>query len=183
MLKKRDLHDVPALFDLMIHPEVFPYVRHKASTSDEFYFVTKQTVEAEERRELISRTILDEWEQPIGTINLFDIYENKGFLATWIGQPYFGKGYNKIAKEAFFEELFFQLDMEGVFMKIRHSNIRSLKAAQKIPYVVLANDQYPDIYNWINRKEAAYDLYMITKEQYLFHYYGEQSSEEEILEA
>ncbi|CDQ20388.1 hypothetical protein BN982_02727 [Halobacillus karajensis] len=108
MLKKRDLHDVPVLFEFMSHPEVFPYVRHKASSSDEFYFLTKQTLEAEDRGELISRTILDEWGQPIGTINLFDIQERKGFLATWLGRPYFGKGYNKIAKEAFFEELFFQ---------------------------------------------------------------------------
>ncbi|GGF23289.1 alanine acetyltransferase [Halobacillus andaensis] len=183
MLKKRDLHDVPALFDLMIDPEVFPYVRHKADTSDEYYFITKQTIEAEERGELISRTILDEWGQPIGTINLFDIQENRGFLATWIGKPYFGKGYNQIAKEAFFKELFFQLDIEGIFMKIRRANVRSLKAALKIPYVVNANELYPDVFQWINRHEEVYDLYMISKEQYMFHYYGEQTSEEEVLEA
>ncbi|WP_173917137.1 GNAT family N-acetyltransferase [Halobacillus sp. Marseille-Q1614] len=182
MLKKRDLHDVPVLFDLMIHPEVFPYVRQKASTSDEFYFLTKQTLEAEERGELISRTILDEWGQPIGTINLFDIQDNKGFLATWIGQPYFGKGYNQPAKEAFFQELFFMLDIEGIFMKIRRSNIRSLKAALKMPYVTKANEQYPEVYDWINREQNVYDLYMISKEQYLFHYYGGQQ-EEEVLEA
>ncbi|MCP3028861.1 GNAT family N-acetyltransferase [Halobacillus sp. A5] len=183
MLKKRDLHDVPALFDLMIDPEVFPYVRDKADTSDEYYFITKQTMEAEEHGELISRTILDEWGQPIGTINLFDIHENKGFLATWIGKPFFGKGYNKIAKEAFFEELFFQLTIEGIFMKIRRANVRSLKAALKLPYVVNANELYPEIYQWINRDVDIYDLYMISKEQYLFHYYGDQTSEEEILEA
>ncbi|WP_082234843.1 GNAT family N-acetyltransferase [Halobacillus massiliensis] len=182
MLKKRDLHDVPVLFDLMIHPEVFPYVRQKASNSDEFYFLTKQTLEAEERGELISRTILDEWGQPIGTINLFDIQDNKGFLATWIGQPYFGKGYNQPAKEAFFQELFFMLDIEGIFMKIRRSNIRSLKAALKMPYVSKANEQYPEVYEWINKEQDVYDLYMISKEQYLFHYYGGQQ-EEEMLEA
>lgn len=86
----------------MSHPEVFPYVRHKAETSDEFYFITKQTIEAEERGELISRTILDEQYQPIGTINLFDIVDDYGFLATWIGKPYFGKGYNSLAKTQFF---------------------------------------------------------------------------------
>ncbi|SFK23987.1 Protein N-acetyltransferase, RimJ/RimL family [Halobacillus dabanensis] len=182
MLKKRDLHDAPVLFDLMIHPEVFPYVRHKAASSDEFYFLTKQTIEAEDRGELISRTILDEWAQPIGTINLFDIQDNKGFLATWIGRPFFGKGYNQMAKEAFFEELFFQLGIEAVFMKIRRSNIRSLKAALKIPYVSQGNVSYPDVFSWINRDEDVYDLYVITKDQYLFHYYGEQK-EEEMLEA
>ncbi|WP_163529359.1 GNAT family N-acetyltransferase [Halobacillus ihumii] len=185
MLKRRDLHDSKPLFDLMIHPEVFPYVRHKAASSDEFYFLTKQTLEAEENGELISRTILDEWAQPIGTINLFDIEDNKGFLATWIGQPYFGKGYNQLAKELFFEELFFQLGIEAVFMKIRRTNMRSLKAALKIPYVMTANEIFPDVVLRINcGQEAAYDVFVITKEQYLFHYYGgmEQNAEE-MLEA
>ncbi|MFZ0370844.1 MAG: GNAT family protein [Halobacillus sp.] len=183
MLKKRDLHDAPVLFELMSHPEVFPYVRHKASSSDEFYFLTKQTIEAEDRGELISRTILDEWGQPIGTINLFDIESQMGFLATWLGQPYFGKGYNQIAKEAFFEEVFFQLGIEAIFMKIRRTNVRSMKAALKIPYVTLGNESYPDIHSWVNRKEDIYDLFVITKEQYMFHYYGEQEQNEEMLEA
>ncbi|ELK48828.1 GNAT family protein [Halobacillus sp. ACCC02827] len=183
MLKKRDLHDAPVLFELMSHPEVFPYVRHKAASSDEFYFLTKQTIEAEDRGELISRTILDEWAQPIGTINLFDVTEGKGFLATWIGKPYFGKGYNQPAKEAFFEELFFQLGIEAIFMKIRRTNIRSMKAALKIPYVSLANETYPEVLQQINGVEDVYDLYVITKEQYMFHYYGDQNQEEEMLEA
>ncbi|GGD02263.1 alanine acetyltransferase [Thalassobacillus devorans] len=182
MLKKRDLHDAPVLFELMSHPEVFPYVRHKAYSSDEFYFLTRHTIEAEENGELISRTIVDEWNQPIGTINLFDITDNKGFLATWIGQPYFGKGYNRPAKEAFFEELFFQLDIEAIFMKIRRNNPRSMKAALKLPYVTHANADYPEIYRRINEKEDVYDLFAITKEQYLFHYYSGGESEE-VLEA
>ncbi len=106
MLKKRDLHDCHALFDLMTHPDVFPFVRQKANCYDEFIFITKQTIESEERGELISRTILDEWGAPIGTINLYDIQDNAGFLGTWLGKPYHGKGYNNLAKDAFFEELF-----------------------------------------------------------------------------
>lgn len=166
MLKIRDLHEVPALFELLIHPEVFPYVRQKAATSDEYYFIIKQAIEAEEKGELISRTILDEYQQPIGTINLFDIENNRGFLATWIGQPYFGKGYNKIAKEEFFDELFFMLDIEAIFMKVRRTNIRSMKAVLKLPYVSLGNDTYPDMYDRINQKEDVYDLFVILKEHY-----------------
>lgn len=62
MLKKRDLHDSHVLYDLMVDPAVFPFVRQKAYSYEEFLFLTKQTIEAEERGELISRTILDEWE-------------------------------------------------------------------------------------------------------------------------
>lgn len=167
MLKKRDLAEVPYLFDLLSHPDVFPYVRHKAETSDEFYFITKQTMEAEENGELISRTILDECLHPIGTINLFDIQGKFGFLATWIGQPYFGKGYNKYAKELFFEELFLEHGIEAVFMKIRKTNTRSWKAAQKLPYAVFANSIYPNILREINRDRGIYDLFAVTRESYL----------------
>lgn len=166
MLKTRDLNDVPALFELIMHPKVYPFVRHKPATSDEYYFMTKQTLQSEENGELISRTILDEYEQPIGTINLFDIENDYGFLATWIGAPYFGQGYNRIAKELFFNELFFDLNIETIFMKIRRANIRSVKAIQKLPYAVNGNALYPAIYEHINRLENVYELFAISKEHY-----------------
>jgi RimJ/RimL family protein N-acetyltransferase len=167
MLKKRDLHEVPVLYELMSHPDVFPYVRQKAATSDEFYFITKKTIEAEEHGELISRTIVDEYQQPIGTINLFDIENNHGFLATWIGQPYFGKGYNRLAKEQFFDELFFDYEIETIFMKVRKTNIRSTKAVLKLPYVALGNTIYPEIYQKVNQMEEIYDIFAISREHYL----------------
>jgi len=88
------------------HPEFYPYVRFKADCLDTLYFMIKQTLEAEKSRELFSRTILNEYSQPIGTISLYDVEANHGFLATWIGQPYFGMGYNRLAKEEFFDEFF-----------------------------------------------------------------------------
>lgn len=167
MLKKRELHEVPVLYELMTHPEVFPYVRQKAESLDEYYFITKQTIEMEEKGELISRTIIDELQHPIGTINLFDIDENYGFLATWIGKDYFGKGYNRLAKDAFFDELFLETPIEGVFMKVRKTNIRSLKAVLKLPYTSLANETYPGVFLKVNPEEEIYDLFVITKESYL----------------
>jgi len=178
MIKKRELEESSSLFELLIDQDVFPYVRHKATTSDEYYFVTKSIIEAEDRGELISRTILDEWHQPIGTINLYDLEQNTGFLATWIGKPFFGKGYNNLAKEAFLYELFFEQNIEVVFMKIRKTNIRSRKAAEKLPYAMMANDVFYEQYEKINAIEDVYDLFAITKDQYLFHYYSKQQLEE-----
>lgn len=166
MLKIRELHEVPILFELASHPEVYPYLRHKADTVDEFYFLTKQTIEAEEQGLVISRTILDEFAQPIGTINLFDIDQRSGFLATWLGKPYFGKGYNKMAKELFFDELFFQKGIENVFMKVRKTNIRSLRAVEKLGYAILGNDLFPEIYQAINVNGNIYHLFVVTKEHY-----------------
>src|SRR5690606_18872510 len=112
-------------------------------------------------------TIVDEYQQPIGTINLFDIENNHGFLATWIGQPYFGKGYNRAAKEQFFDELFFDYEIETIFMKVRKTNVRSTKAVLKLPYVALGNTIYPEVYQKVNQLEEIYDIFAISKEHYL----------------
>jgi RimJ/RimL family protein N-acetyltransferase len=183
MIKKRDLQDCHVLFDLMVHPEVFPFVRQKANSYEEFLFMSKSTIEAEERGELISRTIVDEWGNPIGTINLFDIENSAGFLGTWIGKPFHGKGYNQPAKEAFFQELFYELGMETIFMRIRKVNIRSQKAAEKLPYVIKANELRPSIYEQLNAAGDVYDLYEIPKDLYTMHLYNTSQEEEQALEA
>lgn len=186
MLKKRDLQDCHALYELMTHPDVFPFVRQKAYSFEEFFFITKQTIEAEERGELISRTILDEWDTPIGTINLYDVNNGAGFLGTWLGKPFHGKGYNQIAKTAFFQELFFEMDINTIFMRIRKENIRSLKAAEKLPYTIKANETRPAIFNELNKHEYIYDLYEISKDNYTLHHLRSntpQESSSQLLEA
>lgn len=175
MLKKRDLSDCQILFDLMAHPEVFPFVRQKASSYEEYLFMTKQTIEAEDRGELISRTILDEWANPIGTISLFDIDEQSGFLGTWIGKPFHGKGYNTSAKSEFFAELFLELNIETIYMRIRCENIRSKKACEKLPYTQLANDTRPHLFKQLNPVDKMYDLYEIPKDLFLLHYLRQDS--------
>lgn len=169
MLKKRDLQDCQALFELMVHPDVFPFVRQKAYSYEEFMFLTKQTIEAEERGELVSRTILDEWGTPIGTINLFDLQDNAGFLGTWLGKPYHGKGYNNLAKEAFFNELFYELTVDTIFLRIRKHNLRSNKAAEKLPYALLANENRKLLLDEINEGEDRYNLFEISKDLYSLH--------------
>lgn len=180
MLKKRDLNDCHVLFNLMVHPDVFPFVRQKAYSLEEYMFLTKQTMEEEERGKIISRTILDEWNNPIGTINLYDVQDGNGFLGTWLGQPYFGKGYNKLAKEAFLSELFFEKDIHTVFMRIRKENIRSQKAAEKIPYVTLANETRKDVFDRLNKDGHVYNLYHVEKDNYmLYHLRAKQELQEE----
>ncbi|WP_377891560.1 GNAT family N-acetyltransferase [Alkalihalobacillus sp. R86527] len=180
MIKNRDLSECHVLFDLMVDPAVFPFVRHKADSYEEYLFLTKQTIEAEEQGELISRTILDEWGTPIGTINLFDIQNDAGFLGTWIGSPYHGKGYNQIAKDAFFKELFFEKQIQTIFLRINKANVRSQKAAEKIPYVALANDKWPNVLQQINSGEKSYHLYEIERDNYLLHTMRDRSDTIEV---
>ncbi|MFJ7972490.1 GNAT family N-acetyltransferase [Psychrobacillus sp. NPDC096389] len=167
MIKKRDLHECTSLYELMSDPTVLPYVRHKAYSVDEYWFSTKQLMEEEEAGTVISRTIISDFGQPIGTINLFDIEDGAGFLGTWIGTQFQGLGYNKKAKEQFLEELFFELDIHTVFLRIRKTNPKSIRAAEKLPYTIKANESHPSIYAEINKNQEVYDLYYIPKD--LFH--------------
>lgn len=175
MLKKRDLNEASALYELIKHPDVFPYVRQKAQSYEEFLFLTKQLIEKEEQGELISRTILNEWMEPIGTITLYDIKDHYGFLGTWIGKPYHGKGYNHLAKEAFFKELFFHLGIEHVYLRIRKQNIRSQKAAEKLPYVIKVDEDRlvnfaeidPEIFVLYEVPKDLFTLYAMRIEDYM----------------
>ncbi|MBO1132764.1 N-acetyltransferase, partial [Bacillus paramycoides] len=73
---------------------------------------------------------------------------------------------NKLAKDSFFSELFYELDIETIFMRIRKINIRSIKAAEKLQYVNLANETRKAVYDEINANEEVYNLYEIPKDQY-----------------
>ncbi|MCU9595745.1 GNAT family N-acetyltransferase [Caldibacillus thermolactis] len=171
-LKKRDLNDCSVLYPLITHPEVFPFVREKPNSYEEYLFLTKKVMENEEKGVLISRTILDEWETPIGVITLYDINNHTGFLGTWLGKPYHGKGYNRIAKELFFQELFFEKDFESIFLRVRFENIRSQKAVEKIPYITKANETRPFIFEKINTNpnHYLYHLYEISKDAFTLYY-------------
>jgi RimJ/RimL family protein N-acetyltransferase len=164
MIRKRDMNECQQLFALMVNPAVFPFVRHKAHSYEEYLFLTRQMIDSEDRGESISRTIVDEWGSPIGTINLYDIKEKSGFIGTWIGEPYFGKGYNQKAKTAFFLELFNELGIETVYMRIKKENTRSQKAAEKLPYVTLVSTNYV-----VEDQHSAFHLYAINKEAFLMH--------------
>ena len=169
MLKRLDLNDVPTLFELMQHPEVFPYVREKAKTVDEFYFLTKQVIEKEQVNETISRTICSEYGEPVGSISLYHIQHKTGFLNTWLGQPYFGMGYSQYSKEQFFNEVFYETDIETIYLKIRKDNIRSLKSTEKLPYAKRANDTYKHVYQQLNQQADIFDLYVVEKYNYISH--------------
>ena len=164
MLKKRELVECNELYELLSHPTVFPYVRQKATSADEYWFMTKQLMEEEAAGAAISRTITDDWGQVIGTISLFDIQDGAGFLGTWIGLPFQGMGYNQKAKHDFLSELFFELDFQTVFLRIREENVKSQKAATKLPYVVEANDTHPTLLEQINAGDKKFKLYQIPRD-------------------
>lgn len=86
-----------------------------------------------------SRVILNEKDEVIGVITLKDIDNtNKtSHIGTWIGHPYWGKGYNAAAKAEILYTAFTDLDLEYVFAGAKLANIRSQKAQEKLPYMRL----------------------------------------------
>ena len=50
---------------------------------------------------------------------LYTISKTGRFSWYLVRKPYHGKGYNVLAKETFFKEIFFELGIETVFMRIR----------------------------------------------------------------
>ena len=182
MIKHRDLHETSQLYSLLSHPSVFPYVRQKATSAEEYLFMTKQLIEEEANGTAISRTIIDEWGQPIGTITIHDIEQGAGFLGTWIGKPYQGLGYNQKAKLLFLNELFFERNFHTVFLRIRKENERSKAAASKLPYVICARDSHKALYDEINQGENIYDLFKIPKDLfYLVTAHNKQEEEEQAM--
>lgn len=164
MLKHRDLHETAELYNLLSHPSVFPYVRQKASSPEEYLFMTKQLIEEEQLGLTISRTILGDYGQPIGTISIFDIDQGAGFLGTWIGKPYQGLGYNQKAKLQFLSELFFEYNFHTVFLRIRQGNDRSRAAALKLSYVLCAEESHSTLLHEINQGDVKYNLFKIPKD-------------------
>lgn len=78
-VKKRDLQECHSLYDLMMDPAVFPYVRYNCQLYEQYLFITKQLIVEEEQETCISRTIINENGHPIGTIDLYDIVNKTAF--------------------------------------------------------------------------------------------------------
>lgn len=176
ILRKPNKKDFMLLYDLVKEENVIKYVRHKPSSLENYLEIMEMLISLEEKNECISRVIVFEG-KPIGTISLFDISFNNGFLATWIGNEYQGKGYNQMAKDLFFEECYSKYNINTIFMKIRKENIKSQKSALKMNFVEKAcSILYIDVYKEINKEEPIYELFFVNKDAFL-----EKSSTNETL--
>ncbi len=123
--------DALYLFLSLQNPLVRKYSRLKPDTIEEMIEMIEMLQQA---RDVIARVIVDDEDTAIGLIALWDYNGKEGYLATWLMQSCWGKGYNQQAKSLFLSEIF-ALGVENVFILIRDNNHRSLAAIQKLPYV------------------------------------------------
>lgn len=159
--------DASVLYEYLLNPNVRMFSRLRPENAKEMEeiiaFVQHQS-------DSIVRVIANEWNEPIGLIALWEycLFQKYGFLATWIAEEHWGKGYNQMAKELFFSEMFIEHGLENIFIIIRNYNKRSLKAIQKIPSISLASKDEEKLLRSLHKSiEKDHFLYVSRKETYL----------------
>lgn len=142
-LRQVEITDATILYYHLSNPRVLRYSRLKPNTVKEMEELIVDLISNEKENRVIPRVIINEFNQPIGMIILWDYcpFRREGFLATWIGEDYWGKGYNQIAKSLFFDELFKLPHLECIYLLIRKYNQRSIAACLKLPYVTNLEDE------------------------------------------
>ncbi|MDN7240753.1 GNAT family N-acetyltransferase [Planococcus sp. N028] len=116
----------------------------------------KMRLEEEFAGKTVPRVILNEDFELIGLTDLMFIdYPKKScHIGTWIGHPYWGKGYNEASKIAILQIAFKELGLDYVFAGARQTNIRSQKAQEKLPYIRLnVESEFPEEHAALEKKE------------------------------
>ncbi|WP_018130193.1 GNAT family N-acetyltransferase [Effusibacillus pohliae] len=137
---------------------------------------TETMIEEERRGTGLSRTILDERGNPISVISLHKINQETGeaTLGTWLGRPYWGKGYNRRAKDAILRLAFEKMALRRVYIGVDPRNGRSLRAVEKLPYARPVAE-VPDEYR--NACQGETNWFVVTREEFTRALNGEWGNE------
>lgn len=115
--------------------------------------------------------IVNEENEIIGLTTLKHInYEKKqSHIGSWLGYPYWGKGYNEAAKKEIFKIAFLNLQLSYVFAGAKTNNVRSLKAQEKLPYISLhVEDRFPGEHSTLeNEVQSSCVLHVVPREKFL----------------
>ncbi|HFR4183793.1 TPA: GNAT family N-acetyltransferase [Bacillus cereus] len=138
-------------------------------------------IEEERQKRSLSRMIVNEENEIIGLTTLKHInYEKKqSHIGSWLGYPYWGKGYNEAAKKEIFKIAFLELQLTYVFAGAKTNNIRSLKAQEKLPYISLhVENKFPDEHAALEKEvRSPCSLHVVSREKFL-NWLGLQDEEE-----
>jgi len=136
-LRQAQLSDAAILYYHLSNPRVLRYSRLKPKAVKEMEEMIAYLQEEESEKRVIARVIVNEHNHVIGLITLWDYcpFRREGFLATLLGEAHWGKGYNQIAKDLFFDEVFSLPHLERIYLLVRNYNERSMGACEKISYI------------------------------------------------
>ncbi|MUK87989.1 GNAT family N-acetyltransferase [Ornithinibacillus sp. L9] len=136
-------------------------------------------LEEEKQEKQFSRVILNEENKLIGVITLKDIDHNYKtcHIGTWIGQSYWGKGYNELAKRYILHTAFMKLQMEYVFAGAKIKNIRSQKSQERLPYVTIGvEEEFPNELEKLEEQVGEPCILNVIKKSSFMEWYSTTSS-------
>ncbi len=166
-----DLRYTNVIFKLSSDPHVKNALGIKVETIEDTKAFLLFAIEEERRKRSLSRMIVNEANKVIGLTTLKHInYEKKqSHIGSWLGYPYWGKGYNEAAKKEIFKIAFLDLQLSYVFAGAKTNNIRSLKAQEKLPYISLhVENKFPDEHAALEKEvRSPCSLHVVSREKFL----------------
>ncbi|KFN03343.1 N-acetyltransferase [Bacillus clarus] len=166
-----DLRYANVIFELSSDPHVKDALGLKVKTVEDTKAFIHLAMEDERKNHSVSRVIANEENEVIGLTTLKHInYEKKkSHIGSWLGYPYWGKGYNEAAKKEMLKIAFLDLQLTYVFAGAKMTNIRSLKAQEKLPYISLhVEKQFPDEHDALEQEvHSPCALHVISYEKFL----------------
>ncbi|HDR7513742.1 GNAT family N-acetyltransferase [Bacillus mobilis] len=166
-----DLRYTNVIFKLSSDPHVKNALGIKVEKIEDTKAFLLFAIEEERQKRSLSRMIVNEENEIIGLTTLKHInYEKKhSHIGSWLGYPYWGKGYNEAAKKEIFKVAFLDLQLSYVFAGAKTNNVRSLKAQEKLPYISLhVEDRFPDEHSALeNEVNSSCVLHVVSREKFL----------------
>ncbi|MED0937833.1 GNAT family N-acetyltransferase [Bacillus cereus] len=166
-----DLRYANVIFKLSSDPHVKNALGIKVEKIEDTKAFLLFAIEEERQKRSLSRMIVNDENEIIGLTTLKHINSEKkqSHIGSWLGYPYWGKGYNEAAKKEIFKIAFLDLQLSYVFAGAKTNNVRSLKAQEKLPYISLhAEDRFPDEHSALeNEINSSCVLHVVSREKFL----------------
>ncbi|MBO8173084.1 MAG: GNAT family N-acetyltransferase [Bacillaceae bacterium] len=162
------------MYRIMRDPEVTEHLSFNMTSTEDAIRYIRQVQQEEREGKTISRAILDENREFVGSISLMKINLNTGqaHLGTWLDKRVWGKGYNRLAKQEILKIAFLKLNLRRIFVGVRRANKRSIRAQEKLGYVTMdAGKQYPvQLETMEKREQCPVMLNVIYRHDFLNHF-------------
>lgn len=169
-IRSVQINDSEKLYNHLSNPYVVKFSRLKPTSIEDMEKMITNLKAQEEERKVIPYVIVHNDEQ-IGMITLWHrcLSRKEGFLATWLGEEHWGKGFNKESKEVFLQKLFTTYEINRVLMIVRDYNERSIAACNKLHYVkkIIGNEESEIRLFYKDKIESNHLIFSINKDDFL----------------
>ncbi|PFJ12575.1 GNAT family N-acetyltransferase [Bacillus cereus] len=166
-----DLRYANMIFELSSEPHVKNALGIQVEKVEDTKAFLLFAIEEERQKKSLSRMIVNEENEILGLTTFKHINNEKkqSHIGSWLGYPYWGKGYNEAAKKEIFKIAFLDLQLTYVFAGAKTTNIRSLKAQEKLPYISLHMEKkFPDEHAALEKEvKSPCALHVVSREKFL----------------